>query len=169
MVATKRLVTPTGFRVLAAMLRYRDHGIAGLDRKALAECARADKSTVHTLLRGFIDVGWVQAFRSNIPGTSIPRADDIPAHRCGSHSGRAAGHRGRLMTATLTEQAALALMLADDTPDPRPGRPPILLYPSVAAQVLRELEVDRRSYSVVARRCRRSKPWLIAAHHDGRL
>ena len=73
------------------------------------------------------------------------------------------------MTAPLSEQQALARMLADDTPDPRPGRPAIVLYPSVAAQVLLELEVDRRSYQAVARRCRRSKPWLIAAHRDGRL
>ena len=70
---------------------------------------------------------------------------------------------------SLTEQEALEQMLADDTPDPRPGRPAIVLYPRVAAQVLQELEVDRRSYGVVARRCRRTKPWLIAAHREGRL
>ena len=64
---------------------------------------------------------------------------------------------------------ALQMMLADDTPDPRLGRPPIVLEPEVAALVLQELEVERRSYAVVARRCRRTKPWLIAAHHDGRL
>ena len=67
------------------------------------------------------------------------------------------------------EQELLATMLTDATPDPRPGRPPIVLYPTVAAQVLHELELDGRSYAVVARRCRRTKPWLIAAHHDGRL
>ena len=38
-----------------------------------------------------------------------------------------------------TEQEALAHMLDDDTPDPRRGRPPIVLYASVAAQALREL------------------------------
>ena len=54
------------------------------------------------------------------------------------------------MTTFLTEQGALALMLADDTPDLRPGRPAIVLYPSVAALVLQELEVDRRSYQAVA-------------------
>ena len=70
---------------------------------------------------------------------------------------------------TAEERAVLASMLADDTPDPRPGRPPIVLYPGVAAWALQELEVIGRSYGVVARRCRRSKPWLIAAHHDGRL
>ena len=73
------------------------------------------------------------------------------------------------MTTAYGEQELLATMLADDSPDPRPGRPAIVLYPRVAAQVLRELEVDRRSYGVVARRCKRTKPWLIAAHHDGRL
>ena len=67
------------------------------------------------------------------------------------------------------EQAQLALMLTDDTPDPRRGRPPVVLYPSVAARALEELEVDRRSYGAVARRCRRTKPWLIAAHKSGRL
>ena len=73
------------------------------------------------------------------------------------------------MTGTpLNEQETLNLMLADDTPDPRVGRPPIVLYPAVAAQVLQELE-DGRSYGVVARRCRRTKPWLIAAHREGRL
>ena len=50
------------------------------------------------------------------------------------------------MTMTSGEQEALASMLADDTPDPRPGRPPIMLYPGVAAQVLHELEVVGRSY-----------------------
>ena len=68
-----------------------------------------------------------------------------------------------------TEQEALAHMLDDDTPDPRRGRPPIVLYASVAAQALRELEQDGRSYGVVARRCRRKKSWLIAAHREGRL
>ena len=70
---------------------------------------------------------------------------------------------------SMSEQTILSMMLADDTPDPRPGRPPIVLYPGVAAQVLHELEQDGRSYAVVARRCRRTKPWLIAAHRDGRL
>ena len=64
---------------------------------------------------------------------------------------------------------ALQLMLADDTPDPRPGRPPIVLEPEVAALVLQELEVNHRSYRVVARRCSRSLPWLHAAHREGRL
>ena len=73
------------------------------------------------------------------------------------------------MTTVYSEPEVLALMLADDTPDPRPGRPPIVLYPSVAAQALQELEVDSRSYGAVARRCRRTKPWLIAAHREGRL
>ena len=72
------------------------------------------------------------------------------------------------MTAMYGEREALDRMLSDDTPDPRLGRPPIVLYPSVAAQVLQELE-DGRSYGVVARRCRRTKPWLIAAHREGRL
>ena len=62
------------------------------------------------------------------------------------------------MKRTYGEMDALASMLADDTPDPRPGRPAIVLYPLVAAQVLQELEVDHRSYGVVARRCRRTKP-----------
>ena len=43
------------------------------------------------------------------------------------------------MTTVYSEPEVLALMLADDTPDPRPGRPPIVLYPSVAAQALQEL------------------------------
>ena len=73
------------------------------------------------------------------------------------------------MTAVFTEEEALAFMLSDTRPDPRPGRPPIVLYPAVAAPVLQELEVDRRSYAAVSRRCRRTKPWLIAAHRDGRL
>ena len=55
-------------------------------------------------------------------------------------------------------------MLADDTPDPRPGRTAIVLHPGVAAQVLLELEVDRRSYGSVAKRCGRTKQWLHAAH-----
>ena len=59
---------------------------------------------------------------------------------------------------SLTGQEALALMLTDDTLDPRPGRPGIVLYPRVAAQILHELELDGRSYAVVARRCRRTKP-----------
>ena len=73
------------------------------------------------------------------------------------------------MTTSLTEQEALALMLADDTPDPRPGRPSIVLYPSVAARALQELEVECRGYRSVARRCGRSRQWLHTAHRDGRL
>ena len=70
---------------------------------------------------------------------------------------------------TVPEQGALERMLADDSQDPRRGRPAIVLYPSIAAQALHELETRGRSYQAVARRCRRTKPWLIAAHHDGRL
>ena len=70
---------------------------------------------------------------------------------------------------TFTGQEALALMLADDTPDPRPGRPPIVLHPGVAAIVLQELEVDQRSYRTVARRWGRSRQWLRDAHVNGRL
>ena len=44
------------------------------------------------------------------------------------------------MSTVYSEPEVLALMLADDTPDPRPGRPPIVLYPSVAAQALQELD-----------------------------
>ena len=73
------------------------------------------------------------------------------------------------MTTVYSEQEALARMLADDMPDPRRGRPPIVLYASVAAQVLQELEVDGRSYRAVARRCGRSRQWLRDAHKDGRL
>ena len=73
------------------------------------------------------------------------------------------------MTTPLSEQEAIALMLADDTPDPRPGRPAIVLYPGVAAQVLLELEVDRRSYEKVAGRCGRKREWLRTAHRSGRL
>ena len=67
MVAVEYPVTPTGFRVLTAMLRHRDHGVEGMDRYAIAECVRADKSTVHTLLRGFIEAGWVAPDRSVDP------------------------------------------------------------------------------------------------------
>ena len=74
-----------------------------------------------------------------------------------------------MTTTTHTEQEALDRMLADNTPASRNGRPPIVLYPSVAAQALQELDVEGLSYATVARRCRRTKPWLIAAHHDGRL
>ena len=73
------------------------------------------------------------------------------------------------MMATVDDQALLAAMLADDTPDPRPGRPAIVLPPDVAAAVLRELEVVSRSHGMVARRYARSLPWLYAAHRDGRL
>ena len=73
MVATAHPVTPTGFRVLTAMLRHREHGIEGMNRYALAECARADKSTVHTLLRGFIGAGWVTASRSADRETGVPK------------------------------------------------------------------------------------------------
>ena len=69
----------------------------------------------------------------------------------------------------VTETEALQLMLADDTPDPRPGRPPIVLEPEVAALVLQELEVVGRSYRAVARRCGRNRQWLRDAHTDGRL
>ena len=74
MVAVPHPVTPTGFRVLTAMLRHREHGIDGIDRYALAVCAKADKSTVHTLLRSFIGVGWVTPSRSNDPVTGVPNA-----------------------------------------------------------------------------------------------
>ena len=70
---------------------------------------------------------------------------------------------------TVPEQGALERMLADDSPDPRPGRPPIVLYPGVAAQVIHELEVVGRSYRAVARRCGRNRQWLRDAHKDGRL
>ena len=156
MVAIAHPVTPTGFCVLTAMLRHRDHGIEGMNRYARAECARADKSTVHTLLRGFISAGWVIAFRSVDGETGVPH--HLPAARICSQPGRAGGDRGWAMTTAYCEQEALASMLADDTPDPRPGRPAIVLYPRAAAQVLQELEVDRRSYGVMARRCRRTKP-----------
>ena len=49
-----------------------------------------------------------------------------------------------------------------------PGRPPIVLYPLVAAEVLQEL-LAGRSYRTVARRCGRTKQWLHAVHRDGRL
>ena len=73
------------------------------------------------------------------------------------------------MTTAFSEEEVLARMLSDDFPDPRPGRPPIVLEPEVAAWVLRELEVDQRSYRTVARRWRRSRQWLRNAHVDGRL
>ena len=71
------------------------------------------------------------------------------------------------MTA-VTETEALALMLLDNTPDPRRGRRSIVLQPDLAAKALREL-ADGHSYAGVAGRCRRTKPWLIAAHKSGRL
>ena len=60
-------------------------------------------------------------------------------------------------------------VLSFDVPDPRPGRPPIVLDAAVAVLVLMELEVDRRSYRTVARRWGRSRQWLRDAHMDGRL
>lgn len=69
----------------------------------------------------------------------------------------------------VAEQELLKLMLADDAPDPRPGRPPIVLEPEDAALVLQELEVVGRSYRAVARRCGRNRQWLRDAHVDGRL
>ena len=72
MVAVECPVTSTGFRVLTAMFRHRDHGIEDLDRYALAECVRADKSTVHSVLRDFVRAGWVTAARSADPKTGGP-------------------------------------------------------------------------------------------------
>ena len=69
---TATTVTPTGFKVLAAMLRHRDHGVDGVTKYFLADCVQADKSTVHILLRGFIDAGWVAADRSVDPETCVP-------------------------------------------------------------------------------------------------
>ena len=70
---------------------------------------------------------------------------------------------------SLTGQEALALILSDDFPDPRPGRPPIVLEPAVAGLMLDELEVSHRSYRTVARRYGRSRQWVRDAHLDGRL
>ena len=64
------------------------------------------------------------------------------------------------MTTTHSEDE----VLADDTPDPRPGRPPIVLDSGVAAQVIHELEVVGRSYRAVERRCGRPRQWLYATH-----
>ena len=63
---TVEIVTPTGFQVLAAMLRHRE---TGMDRYAVAECSQADESTVHALLRTFINAGWVTPSRRNAPDT----------------------------------------------------------------------------------------------------
>ena len=59
MVAVDPPVTPTGFKVITAMRRYRDRGIEGVDRYTLAECVKAGNSTVHALLRTYINAGWV--------------------------------------------------------------------------------------------------------------
>ena len=72
MVAAELPATSTGFRVLAAMLRHRDHGIEGLDRYALSECTKKGRSTVHAVLRDFIRAGWVTADQSVCPETGGP-------------------------------------------------------------------------------------------------
>ena len=72
MVSVRTPVTPTGFRVLAVMLRHRDYGVDDMDRYALAQRARADKSTVHTILRGFIEAGWGTHSRSVDADTGVP-------------------------------------------------------------------------------------------------
>ena len=74
----------------------------------------------------------------------------------------------KIADAVLLEQAALERMLADNTPDPKPGRPRTVLYPKIAEQALKELAVGR-SYRVVARRCGVSPPWLWSAHRSGGL
>ncbi len=56
-----------------------------------------------------------------------------------------------------------------DIPDLRPGRPPIILPPDMAASALLALEADNRSYRAVAIGCGTSPPWLHAAHKEGRL
>ena len=73
MVTVEIPVSPTGFRVLTAILRHRDHGIDGMDRYALAECAHVDKSTVHALLRTFITAGWVSPSRRVALDTGVPQ------------------------------------------------------------------------------------------------
>ena len=66
------------------------------------------------------------------------------------------------------EQAALDRMLANDSPDPKTGRPAIVLYPGVAVRALEEL-VQGRSSRVVARQCGVSQAWLLTAWKNGRL
>ena len=72
MVTIERAVTPTGFKVLLAMIRFRDHGVEGMNRYALAVCVKAGPSTVHYALRGFIQAGWVAPSRSVDPETGVP-------------------------------------------------------------------------------------------------
>ena len=74
MLATDYCFTPTGIVVLATMVRCKERGVNGLTRRKLAQCARADKSTVHAMLRGFIQVDWVNPSRSVDPETGVPNA-----------------------------------------------------------------------------------------------
>ena len=68
----------------------------------------------------------------------------------------------------LLEEAALERILADSTPDPKPGRPRIVLCPKIAELAIEELAAGR-SYQVVARRCGVSKAWLVNARRKGDL
>ena len=74
MVATSHHITPTGSRILSEMHSQRAKGVDGMNKYALAECAKADQRTVHSLLRGFMDGGWVTAERSVDPDTCVPHA-----------------------------------------------------------------------------------------------
>ena len=64
-------VTPTGFKVLLAMLRFREHGVENTNRYVLAVCVKACPSTVRCALRGFIEQRWVTASRSVDPETGV--------------------------------------------------------------------------------------------------
>ena len=75
----------------------------------------------------------------------------------------------REQATTRRGDAALERMLSASLQIPRRGRPAMVLYPQVAERALLELEEYGLSYSVVATRCGRKKPWLVAAYHSGRL
>ena len=54
------------------MLRYRDHGVEGMNRYVLAVSVKAGPNTVHCALPSFIHEGWVTADRSVGPETGVP-------------------------------------------------------------------------------------------------